>query len=121
MFPVNEKSRIYHSKARVLGLTINGQSKAYPLIELANEASSVTDRLAGLSITIEYDSGSETAQAFDDTGIPIIATEMYWFAWYAFHPNSAVYQSEKTPPSQRKRWQLDSTVSKTKKNAERRK
>lgn len=121
MFPVNEKSRIYHSKARVLGLTINGQSKAYPLIELANEASSVTDRLAGLSITIEYDSRSETAQAFDDTGIPIIATEMYWFAWYAFHPNSAVYQSEKTPPSQRKRWQLNSTVSKTKKNAEGRK
>ena len=106
MFPVKDQN----TKARVLGLIINGQSKAYPFLELAFENKGIQDSVSGQLVTIRYNAESETAQAFDESANPIPATELYWFAWYAFHPDTEIFNSAKTPPNRRKRWQVDATL-----------
>jgi hypothetical protein len=107
MFPVKNRNKTYHTKARVLGLTINGQSKAYPFLELAFEGADVQDNVGGQTITVRYNVESETAQALNKSGSLIPATELYWFAWYAFHPDTEIFSSAKTPPNRRKRWQIN--------------
>ncbi|MDE0770256.1 MAG: hypothetical protein OSB19_17905 [Opitutaceae bacterium] len=92
---------------RVLGIETNGIAKVYPFLELAFENKEIQDSVGGPLVTIRYNAESETAQAFDESGNPIPATELYWFAWYAFHPDTEIFNSAKTPPNRRKRWQVD--------------
>lgn len=107
MFPVENRDRRYHAKAPVIGVTIGGSSKAYPLIELAYSNATIEDVLGGEEIEIHYDAISQSAQVLDQEGIEIPSTRLYWFAWYAFHPNTDVYLSPETPEKKRKRWRVE--------------
>lgn len=91
-FPVKIKSRALGQKDWVLGLRLDGQSKAYPYKELARADGPVRDTLAGKDILITYDPDAASARAADASGQPLPATALYWFAWYAFHPDTKVYQ-----------------------------
>ena len=44
-FPVATSDARYHPKARVVGIELNGQFKAYPMVELAKRWSSVKGSL----------------------------------------------------------------------------
>ncbi len=105
-FSVENRSNLYHNKARVIGLEIDGVAKAYPFVELAFEGTPIQDRVNGVEVTVKYDPVHETAQAFDVNGAEISVTSLYWFAWYTFHPDTLVYTSDKTLPSHRKRWKV---------------
>lgn len=107
LFPVSDKNRIYHAKALVLGVQFGSTSKAYPLIELAHSDTPVRDRIGTVDIEVRYETESQSARAYDSTGKEVTATQMYWFAWYAFHPETEIYQSETTPPKSRKRWKIE--------------
>lgn len=94
-FPVNARSRRYHPKERVLGVELNGQFKAYPYVELAQMSSGeVAEQLAGQKITVHFDAESQSARAFDESGRLLPAVSSFWFAWYAFHPETAVFQAK---------------------------
>jgi hypothetical protein len=94
-FPVRSESRRYHPKERVLGLEIDGQFKAYPFAELSQVAGGqIRDVLAGRPVQVRFDRDSETARAFDDEGGPLPAVTGFWFAWYAFHPETAVFTAK---------------------------
>ncbi len=92
-FPIEFLSKRYHPKERVLGVEIDGHFKAYPFAELAKRGDQepLLDRLAGQNLRIEYDLASRSGRVFDDSGGEISVINSFWFAWYSFHPKSAVF------------------------------
>ena len=92
-FSLSATSNRYHPKERVLGIEIDGTFKAYPFIELAQLPSGeLSDQVAGQSITVRFNREAESARAYDGDGQLLPATDSFWFAWYAFHPETGVYQ-----------------------------
>jgi len=98
MFPLRFRSAGFHPKERVLGVTMGSKSKAYPFVELAKTNGVVTDRLAGKAVTIRFDQRAGRATVHDAGGMEIPAVVGYWFAWYAFHPETAIFYVAVQPP-----------------------
>lgn len=95
MFPVNEKSdREIHPKASVLGIQLGNQSKAYLLSAFAKSNQTImNDQIADQRITVHYNADARTAWVTDASGAELPSTIAFWFAWYAFHPQTAVVES----------------------------
>jgi hypothetical protein len=93
-FPVTQQDRRYHPKEPVLGIELAGHFKAYPFEELKKSAVTVHDTLAGQPIVVKYNQAYNTATAVDAQGSLLPAVTAYWFAWYAFHPDTGVYVAE---------------------------
>ncbi len=91
-FPVEQQSGRYHPKEMVMGIEINGQFKAYAFSELAKAKSEINDQLAGKHYSIHYDPWHQTASITDNNGDEIPTVMTFWFAWYAFHPKTLIYQ-----------------------------
>ena len=92
-FPVAKRSRRLHPKALVVGLELDGEFKAYPLKELKHAAPQFQDRFSGQTVKVLYDSKSESATIQTEDGSTLPTVTLYWFSWYAFHPNTLLYQS----------------------------
>ena len=92
MFPVKATSNQLKNKDKVLGIEIDGASKAYPLKRLRKSDKPLRDEFNGRTIVIRYDRESHTAWAEDVTGEVLPGITLFWFAWYAFHPDTEVYQ-----------------------------
>lgn len=78
-----------HPKERVLGLRVGAQSKAYPfsyLKELGKRE--LADVVGGQQVTIHWDASAPTAWATDALGDQLAATDSFWFAWFAFFPET---------------------------------
>jgi hypothetical protein len=95
-FPVSAKSSRYHPKERVLGLEIGGKFKAYPFAELSRTGKrEIRDGFNGRGVRVEFDWANESARAFDASGDQLPAVTSFWFAWYAFHPDTEVFTATK--------------------------
>ena len=92
MFPVGDVRTDLPVKTRVLGITIDGQSRAYPLEIFESRAGGLQDRLAGKRFRIEVDENGQVLDVVDSNGKPVVHLYAYWFAWQAFHPETTVYQ-----------------------------
>ncbi|PWQ95592.1 DUF3179 domain-containing protein [Leucothrix pacifica] len=93
-FPVNAQSRQYHPKERVMGITINGKHKAYPFAELAKLGTTrFQDQFQGKQLTLEIDVPNRDGKILDANGKPIDLVNGFWFAWYAFHPDTTVFKA----------------------------
>ncbi len=92
-FPVKQIDPRYHPKQQILGLEVEGHFKAYPFVELDRAGGEVIDSLAGQVYRVFYDRANRSAWVVDVTGNKIPAVSAFWFAWMAFHPESAVYLS----------------------------
>ncbi len=92
-FPVEFLSYKYHPKERVIGLEYKGVVKAYPIIELAKSGDTgrIKDNIADEEIIIDYNAGDRSARVFDSAGQELATINAFWFAWYAFYPDSDVY------------------------------
>ena len=88
-FPVADRDRRYHPKAWVLGVEVDGAFKAYPFEELERAAGPVRDSIAGQALTVRYD--GDSAWAEDAAGELMPGIRLFWFAWYAFHPDTDVW------------------------------
>ena len=93
-FPVAQQDQRFHPKEPVLGIELAGQFKAYPFMELKKSAATVHDMLAGQPVVVKYDQGHNAAIVLDAQGALLPAVTAYWFAWYAFHPDTRVYVAE---------------------------
>ncbi len=94
MFPVARRSREYGNKELVLGIEIDGIAKAYPFTELAKHGhGSFVDTLGPKTITIDWQEDDEFAAIRDASGQELASVIVYWFAWYAFHPETAVFRA----------------------------
>lgn len=92
-FPVSHSSNEYRRKEAVMGFEVDGKFKAYPFKELRKSALSFDDEFSGTSIRVEFDNENETARILDESGNELPTTIAYWFAWYAFHPETDVYKA----------------------------
>lgn len=93
-FPVAEEDSRYPRKTIVSGLEVDGHFKAYPFPELARGPSRFADRFQGLDIEVVFDEANETATIYGPEGEELPTVQAFWFAWYAFHPDTAVYAAE---------------------------
>ncbi len=91
-FPLAFRSAAYHPKQRVLGISVGHSYMALPYSELATVNGDINITLGGQKMVIRYDPLQQSAQAFDDQNRPLAALSTYWFAWYAFHPNTLVFK-----------------------------
>ena len=90
LFPVeNEDDRI-HSKTVVFGVEINGAFKAYKENDL-KQVKVIEDTVGGVNIRIERGDDGAVMAINLDTGAEIIAERGFWFAWYAFHPETELF------------------------------
>lgn len=92
VYPVKNTSAKLPNKERVVGISYKGEFKAYPFSKLKEEKGTVEDIIQGQSFTIHYD--KEYQQAWlepADWEKGVKSTVLFWFAWYAFHPDTKIY------------------------------
>jgi hypothetical protein len=92
-FGVQQRSDRYHPKELVIGLEINGRFKAYPFTALERAAAGLRDVVGGRAIVVRFDARHRTGAVYDaasDEEIPAVIA--YWFAWYAFHPETELFE-----------------------------
>lgn len=88
-FPVESESRELKNKEMVIGISINGEHKAYPLKKLKKKP--LTDELGGTKITVRYSKENQSATIADSKGNIIPSLMTFWFAWHAFHPSTKIF------------------------------
>ena len=94
MFPVENKNKDYRNKDLVLGVSANGVTKAYPFKELEkNQQKKFEDSVGGTTVTVEWFESEDFARILDDTGQELPSVIAYWFAWYAFHPDTDIFRA----------------------------
>jgi uncharacterized protein DUF3179 len=95
MFGVKQRNRDYHPKERVLGVDLGGTVKAYPFSELAKAQQPVRDTLNGVPVTVLFDKKTQTAMIRDENGNEIPSVVGFWFAWFAFHPDTEIFKGSR--------------------------
>lgn len=96
-FPLAFRSKKFHPKERVLGLSINGKYKAYPFSELAKASgnsskTTIQDTFEGKELTLKIDIANRDGEIRDDNGKLLTTINAYWFAWYAFYPDTQIFK-----------------------------
>ncbi|MFQ5456509.1 MAG: DUF3179 domain-containing protein [Nitrospirota bacterium] len=92
MFPVKKTDSRYHAKEWVLGIEVDGRFKAYPFSELKKTRTNIKDIVNKREIVIYFNPDSRNAYVVDKEGKILPSIIGFWFAWYAFHPDTLVYE-----------------------------
>lgn len=90
-FPVEAQDNRIHSKTVIFGIEVNGIYKAYREDDL-KKLGAIEDKIAGVKIKIERDQAGVVKITNLETNQKIIKERDFWFAWYAFHPETQLYQ-----------------------------
>ena len=95
-FAVNAKAPdTYHPKEIVLGLGVEGVYKAYPFIELDKQGKAhFSDSVNGVQFNFDWDSENRSITVKNAKGQPVAGIQGFWFAWFAFHPDTEVFQAQ---------------------------
>jgi hypothetical protein len=93
-FPVAEENSKYRRKSLVLGLEIDGTFKAYPFSELNKSPATFADEFQGQNFEVQYDKKNDTARIVGPDGEEWPTLISFWFAWYAFHPDTEIYTAD---------------------------
>ncbi|MFL0811531.1 MAG: DUF3179 domain-containing protein [Agarilytica sp.] len=90
---LREAPPVFHPKEKVLGVTINGKSKAYAFSRLKSHGKkSFVDSLGGEEYRVVYDAKTPSAKTESLKGEAMVSTIAFWFAWYNFYPESEVFE-----------------------------
>ncbi|MFB3786802.1 MAG: DUF3179 domain-containing protein [bacterium] len=87
-YPVDQTKNLFDLKEPVLGIRVGTAGKAYPFRRFETQANPIQDSLNGIPITIER---LEDGQVIVEHGEGAEVVHSFWFAWYAFDPETAVY------------------------------
>ncbi len=91
-FPVAKQSAKLPLKARVLGVWTDKAARAYPLTAFGKTDERIEDLIDGRKITLQFNSKAKSLRVANaDEGINWVYC--FWFAWYAFHPDTDVHVS----------------------------
>ncbi len=91
MFPVEPTDDRFLNKTPVVGVFVGGVAKAYPVDSIVAAADGrVEDTLAGQRIILQAQGTPATVRVVE-TPEGSQAVHTFWFAWYAFHPDTKVY------------------------------
>ena len=94
-FPVSIQDDRLLPKDQVVGVTIDGVAKAYPvkIVQRRN----IRDVINGQEIEIRGDDTGHSAQVFfikDGKRIQAPSSSTFWFAWFAGYPNTLIYEDK---------------------------
>ena len=92
-FPVENEDNSLHPKEVVYGIQINGKYKAYREEDLKN-LNKIDDKVDGISLVIERSDSGIVTITNKDTKQEIIPVRSFWFAWFAFHPDTELYKTK---------------------------
>lgn len=82
--------RRLHPKEMIIGISINGEHKAYQESAL-RRGGKITDSFAGETLTLEMsDIGEVAVLSGDGKTLPFIRA--FWFSWVAVYPDTALYK-----------------------------
>ncbi len=95
MFDVGLMNSKYPPKEKVIGIEMDGKAKVYPFSELSRTRSPVQDVFNNIKIQIFYDKVTRTAVIKDSKNKELPSVVGFWFAWFAFHPETKVFVAEK--------------------------
>ena len=90
LFPVENEDDSVHPKTVVFGIEVNGVYKAYKEDDLISN-NEIEDTVNGVRIKLERDDAGVIKIHNLDTGEEIVKERDFWFAWYAFHPETELY------------------------------
>jgi len=94
-FPVSTKDNRLDDKDFVLGIIIDGKTRAYAT-ESVKKAGRVEEEFAGKTIVAEYDEALDVVRIFEKTDsgelIRINPFGSFWFSWVASHPDTELYK-----------------------------
>ncbi len=92
-FPVASNApKKYHPKEMVLGFKGETSVVAFPFAELRKNGLRAFDYVfEEQRYTIHWDSDNQSAWILADNGKVVPSTLLFWFAWYAFYPNTEVF------------------------------
>jgi hypothetical protein len=94
-FDVETSDSRYHPKEMVIGIEINDKYKAYPFSELAKvKNGKLTDIFQGRELQVIYSGENRSAVIKTMEGRELPSLVSFWFAWYAFHPETEVFEAE---------------------------
>ena len=91
LFPVEQEDDRIHPKTVVFGIEVNSKFKAYKEDDL-KESRVIEDKIDNVRIRIERDEAGIVKITNLDTGDEIVKERDFWFAWYAFHPDTELYK-----------------------------
>jgi hypothetical protein len=89
-FPVDNENDRLHPKDVIFGIEVDGMHKAYREIDL-KAVGSIKDTVNGISLIVSRDEAG-VVSIINSDGEEIVKERDFWFAWYAFHPNTALYE-----------------------------
>jgi hypothetical protein len=95
MFPVGDVRTDLPAKEMVLGIEINGAAKAYPLSLIERKNGMLKDEIGENPVQIMLSKEGQVMDVLDHQTRMIPFIFAYWFAWQAFHPDTAVYVDAK--------------------------
>ena len=90
IFDVNAQDDRIHPKTVVFGIEVNGIYKAYREEDLIKE-NTIEDDIDGIRIRVERGNDGVVKISNLNTGEEIIKERDFWFAWYAFHPETKLH------------------------------
>ena len=86
----------YHPKEQVIGLEADDQFIAFPFVELnKNTSTSIKGELNGQAYLLNWNKEQQSARVTDNQGNELAVIQAFWFAWYTFHPETAVFTADK--------------------------
>ena len=91
MFPVEHDDRRIHPKTVIFGIEVGGVYKAYKEEDVMKKGT-FEDSVAGVAIRVNRDPAGIVSFTNMDSGKEIVKERDFWFAWYAFHPDTLVYE-----------------------------
>ena len=91
IFPVEGRDDRVHPKTVIFGIEIDDKFKAYREEDL-KETGVIEDEFLGTKLKIERDTAGIVKVTNLDTGEEIVKERDFWFAWYAFHPETDLYE-----------------------------
>ncbi|MBI3931662.1 MAG: DUF3179 domain-containing protein [Chloroflexi bacterium] len=89
-FPVESRDDRVHPKTVVFGVELNKSYQAYKEDDL-KKLRVIEDTVGGVSIRLERDDAGIVTVTNLETGEKIVKERGFWFAWYAFHPDTGLY------------------------------
>lgn len=90
IFPVEHEDDRIHPKTVIFGIEVDESYKAYRESDLIS-LGVIEDTVNNLNLKIERDDVGVVKVTNLDSGEEIVKERDFWFAWYAFHPNTELY------------------------------
>lgn len=88
-FPLSDRSERFHSKEIIYGIVADGEAFAITA-EKMHEAGVVDLKTRTGDVQVHYDDDLDEIRVMGPQGVQIKHFKVFWFAWYAFHPDTAV-------------------------------